>query len=124
MENHFSVPQMSSIIGVSVRTIERRLSTYGISIRETYANITDTELQSIVASIQTEHPMCGNRQMRGHLLARGFRVQQVRIWEAQRSVDPEGSLMRRLQTINRRHYSVPGLRSLYHIDGNHKLFIR
>ena len=29
--------------------------------------------------------------------------------------------MRRLSTINRRVYQVPGPKSLYHIDGNHKL---
>ena len=29
--------------------------------------------------------------------------------------------MRRLSAIHYRPYSVPGPRSLYHIDGNHKL---
>ena len=65
--------------------------------------------------------MCGNSQMRGHLLARGFRVQQTRIREAQRRVDPAGAVIRRLRVLNRREYSVPSPLSLYHIDGHHKL---
>ena len=118
-DNHFTVPQISQL--VSSRTIERRLSAYGISIRSTYANITDAEHHRLVADIQREHPFCGNQQMRGHLLSRGFRIQQHRIREAQRAFDPAGSIMRRLSTINRRAYSVAAPRSLWHIDGNHKL---
>ena len=85
VENQFSVPQMASMLGVSTKTVERQLSDYGISIRDTYTDMTNEELQSVVASIQNEHPMCGNRQMRGYLLARGFRVQQSRIREAQKA---------------------------------------
>ena len=40
---------------------------------------------------------------------------------SQRRVDPEGSIMRRLQAVNRRRYQVPSPRSLWHMDGNHKL---
>ena len=59
--------------------------------------------------------------MQGHLLSRGYRVQQNRIRESQRRVDPEGAIIRRLHVLNRREYSVPSPRSLYHIDGHHKL---
>ena len=38
-----------------------------------------------------------------------------------RQVDPEGTMARRLNVIHHRCYSVPAPRSLYHIDGNHKL---
>ena len=69
VDNYFTVPQISQLLGGSSRTVERRLSDYGISIRATYANITDVELCRLVADIQREHPFCGNRQMRGHLLS-------------------------------------------------------
>ena len=36
-------------------------------------------------------------------------------------VDPAGSVMRRLRALNRRKYHVPGPRSLWHMDSNHKL---
>ena len=60
--------------------------------------------------------MCGNVQMPGHLLAHGHRVQQIG-----NHVDPEGCVMRRLHVINRGQYRVPAPRSIWHIDGNHKL---
>jgi hypothetical protein len=59
--------------------------------------------------------------MQGHLLAKGYRVQQARVREAQRMIDPEGSMMRQLRTTNRREYYVPSPKSLWHMDGNHKL---
>lgn len=59
--------------------------------------------------------------MKGHLLSRGYRLQQHRIRESIRRVDPRGSMLCRLQVTNRQVYCVPSPRSLYHIDGNHKL---
>ena len=61
--------------------------------------------------------------MTGYLAARGVRIQQKRIRESLRRVDPEGTLMRALElnVINRRRYSVPSPLALWHIDGNHKL---
>lgn len=121
VESHFTVPQIAGILGVSVRTIRRRMTDYGLSVRMQYAVLTEQELDSIVSAIQEQFPMCGNRQMQGHLLSRGYRVQQVRIRESQRRVDPDGSVIRRLHVLNRRKYCVPSPLSLYHIDGNHKL---
>lgn len=65
--------------------------------------------------------MCGNWQMQGHLPARGYHIQQHRIREAQQRIDPQGSVLRRLNAIRRRVYSVPAPLSLWHIDGNRKL---
>jgi len=121
VENRFTVPQIASIIGVSVRTIFRRLTEYEISISAQYAELSDDELDTVVTEIQNQFPMCGNRQMQGHLLSRGLRVQQARIRDSQRRVDPSGTLVRRLHTIRRRKYKVKAPRSLYHMDGNHKL---
>ena len=70
---------MANIIGVSVRTIHRRLSQNGISISAQYANLTNDELDEIVGRIQKDHPMCGNRQMQGHLFSIGLRIQQIQL---------------------------------------------
>ena len=121
LEHRFSVPQISDQLGVSVSTVRRRMAEYNLSVSATYATITSSELDSLVREIQTLFPMCGNRQMQGHLLARGYRIQQHRIREAQRRIDPQGSVLRRLSTIHRRVYSVPAPLSLWYIDGNHKL---
>ena len=60
--------------------------------------------------------------MKGFLSQRGYTVQQERIRESMRRIDPEGVLLRGLQmrVIDRRHYRVPD-QCLWHIDGNHKL---
>ena len=121
MENRFTVPQMADLVGVSPRTIHRRMTEYGLSISSQYTDVTDEYLEQVLISIQKEYPWCGNRQMCGHRLARGLRVQQHRIRELQRKIDPNGAIIRRLSTVNRRKYQVPAPKSLYHIDGNHKL---
>ena len=108
------------MVGVSVRAIRRRMTDFSLYIRAQYSSLTDQELDAIVCDIQSQFPMCGNKQMQGHL-SRGHRVQQSRIREAQRRVDPEGAVIRRLHAVHRREYSVPAPQSLYHIDGHHKL---
>ena len=121
LQFRFTGTQMAEIIGVSLRTVRRRMTDYGLNISDQYADVTDHELEHLVMGIEMEFPTCGQKQMMGHLRARGYRVQQVRLREIMRRVDPEGSIMRRLTVLNRRRYSVPAPGSLWHIDGNHKL---
>ena len=123
VENNFTAPQMASIIGVSVRTIHCRLADFEISLSSKYSNLTDGELDEIVSGVQKDHPMCGTKQMQGHLFSLGLRIQQSRVRESQRRIDPHGSIIHRLHTISSRSYKVRAPRLLYHIDGNHK-FIR
>ena len=61
--------------------------------------------------------------MTGFLRSRGIVLQQNRIREAMRRINPEGTLLRalRLRVINRRKYQVASPLALWHIDGNHKL---
>ena len=113
IESHFNVPQMADMIGVSERTIHRRMLEYNLSIRSTYSEMTNQELDSVIADIHVEFPLCGYKQMSGHLLSRGIRVQQHRIRESMRRVDPEGTLARRLHVTHRRCYSVPAPRPLW-----------
>ena len=96
IEHRFSVPQVAEMFGVSISTVRRRMTEYGLSISATYSSISDEELDALVKDIQIMFPMCGNRQMLGQLLARGVRVQQHRVRESQRRIDPEGSMLRRL----------------------------
>ena len=121
IENRFTITRIAKMLGVSERTIYRRMAEFGYSVNAQYADLTDDDLCILISEIQEEFPMCGNRQMEGYLLSRGFRVQQSRIRETQRRISPEGTIMRRLKCLHRRRYSVASPRSLYHIDGNHKL---
>ena len=85
------------------------------------AHLDDDELDTLVREIQYQFPVCGNRQMQLQLLVRGVQVQQHRIRESQRRVDPQGSVLRWLHAIQRRVYKVAAPRSLWHIDSNQKL---
>ena len=111
----------ADVLCVSVRTVSRHMSLYGLSINATFTNISEQESDAIVASIQEEFPLGGYRQMQGHLKAQGLRVQQGRVRESQRRVDPGGCVMLRLSSMNRRVYRVNGPLALWHIEGNHKL---
>ena len=59
--------------------------------------------------------------MSSHLQIRGHRVQQSRVRESMRRVDPIGVVYRWSQTIHRRAYHVSCPNALWHIDGNHAL---
>ena len=121
LQSGFTVPQISLILNVSVRTVRRRMEAIDLCVRSFYTSIADQDLDSVVRRIQQQFGLCGNRQMQGHLLAEGIRVQQIRVRESQRRVDPGGVVLRRLTSISRRHYRVNGPLALWHIDGNHKL---
>ena len=121
VQSGFSVPQIATLLGVSVSTIRRRMLLHNLSIRDTYSDMSDDELDAVVAEAQRQFPGWGNRHMYGYLLSRGIRVQFQRVRESQSRLDPEGTAMRRLHSLQRRRYCVPGPQHLWHIDGNHKL---
>ena len=120
VSSNFSVPQIAGIVNVSVRTIRRRMLEYNLTIRGTYSNMSDVELDEI-AEVQQQFPSWGNRQMYGYFVSRGIRLQFERVRESQCRVDPEGSMLRRLHHLRRRRYCVHGPQHLWHLDGNHKL---
>ena len=109
IERHFSVPEISKLLGVSTQTVERRMSEYGLSIRGSYDGMmNDNELDDIVTGILKDFPNAGYKRMTGLLLARGIRVQQSRIRSAMQRVNPEGCLLRSLElnVLHRRKYQV------------------
>lgn len=120
LEVHLSVPAISDLLGVSVSTIRCRMNNYGLSVRDTYANIGDEELDYYIESVHNGHPTWGVRQTYGHLISIGIRVQYHRVRESLCRIDPEGSYMRRLRHLRRRKYAVAGPQSLWHIDGCHQ----
>ena len=111
------------MLNVRVRTVERRLHDFGLSTTENYSLIDDQSLDRVIQGILRDFPSFGYRRMTGALVSRGIKVQQVRIREAMRRVNPDGVLLRALAitTVNRRKYQVYGPLALWHIDGNHKL---
>ena len=123
VEHRFTIKDIAKMLGVSERTIKRRLKKFNIRIGETYDCLEDTELDSNVLEILRNFPNTGYKKMKGYLTARNFKIQEYRIRDSMRRVDPEGVALRALQSriIVRRKYSVAGPLSLWHMDGNHKL---
>lgn len=123
IERRFTVPEIASLLHVSESTVKRRMRVYGLSIHDTYSNICDDELDSIINEIIHQFPNTGYRGMLGFLSERGLRVAEYDVRRAMRRVDPLGVLERTLglRIVQRRTYSVPGSLALWHIDGHHKL---
>lgn len=117
----FNCPKIADVLGVSLSTIRRRMSEFGLSVTALYSTITDQELDSLVSQIKEDFPNCGSRLMHGHLLRRGHRISQIRVREALHRVDPEGVGIRWSSAVQRRKYAVFSPLSLWHLDGNHKL---
>ena len=123
IENGFTVPQIATMLSISKSTIRRRLRKFGISINQSYSNLTDDQLDLKIKDLISKFPNCGYRRMNGFLLAASIRIQEKRIQQSMRRVDPNGVLLRSLQIsfTNRRQYNGPAALSLWHIDGHHKL---
>ena len=119
--NHFTVHQVAQLLQTSTSTVRRRMREFGITVRSTYSLINDHQLNTLVRELQNQYPNCGYRLMKGHLAAMGHRIQESRIRDALRRVDPLGVMSRWIQGIHRRTYAVAGPNALWHIDGNHKL---
>lgn len=118
-----SVKCIASFVGVSRRTLQRRMNDWGFSVRDLYTNLTDDELDILVSDLHSSNPHAGYRMMLGLLRAQGYRVQWRRVRASMHRVDTAGIVLRmsELRCVIRRTYSVPGPRSLMHIDTNHKL---
>ena len=121
VENGFTCSKISNMLGISQRTIYRRMSEYDISIRQMYSNITDAELKEFITEAHSSFPNAGYRFIRGWLMQKGLRVQEQRVRVLMREIDPVGVTNRFFQSIRRRVYSVAGSQALWHLDGNHKL---
>ena len=91
----FSVVDIATLQGASVRTVERRLFEFGLSVRLTYSNIDNEELDQLIQNILTEFPNIGYRRMTGFLRSRDLRIQQCRIREAMQRDNPARVLLRR-----------------------------
>lgn len=97
IDRRFTVREIASLLGVGIRTVERRMNEFGLSIGRSYSTITDVELDSIVENIIRSFPNTGYKRMSGFLTSRGLRIQQNRIRSSMRRVHPEGCLLRALE---------------------------
>lgn len=119
----FTSGEISSMLCVSESTVKRRIREFESFVRPTYSDISDDDLDHIVERIMRGFPNSGYKRMTGLLQNAGHRIQQSRIRECMRRVNPDGVLLRALElrAVRRRRYQVRGPLALWHIDGNHKL---
>ncbi len=75
----FKCPQIAAVIGVSLSTVRRRMTEYGLSVTALYSNITNRELDTLITQIMGNFPNCGYRMVEGHLLRQGHRITHARI---------------------------------------------
>ncbi|KAK7889111.1 hypothetical protein WMY93_024671 [Mugilogobius chulae] len=123
LEMNLPLESISNLMNVSTRTLQRRLSEVGLSVRQKYTLLSDEELDEAVEGVKNEMPSAGYRMVRGRLTSMGIHVQWRRLTASMHRVDSLGILSRLvgLGCIVRRTYSVRGPLSLWHVDTNHKL---
>ena len=88
LEENFTSKDISCLLGVSESTVKRRIREFGINIRDGYCDFTDQQLDQLVSQFLNNFPNSGYRRMTGFLLSAGHRVQQLRVRESMRRVDP------------------------------------
>ena len=109
------------MLQISLRTLPRRMSEYGITQKMFQSTITELELDDKVREIVRYFPKIGYRRL-GELERQSIRITRSKARISLQRIDPVGVTERWLQgPVSRRKYSVKGPRSLWHIDGNHKL---
>lgn len=84
----FTVPQISNLLQVLTRTIERCLAEY-MSARS-FNTIEDKALDNKVMAIKSFHPNCGSKNLVGYLASRKIRVPRQRLRQSLQRVDPVG----------------------------------
>ena len=70
----FSATHITSMVGVSVRTIRRRMDNIRLQVSDLYSTLSDNELDIIINEILIQFPNTGYRMMAGHLKRRGVQV--------------------------------------------------
>ena len=122
-ELHFPWVRIAELLGISTKTLSRKRQEFQIEDEGgvNWSSLWNGELREIMQEIMTVTPGIGQTRMIGALHSRGIRVQQWKVREVMRELDPIGTALRWRGTICRRKYNVRGPNALWHIGGNHKM---
>lgn len=121
IEHGFTIADIAKVFHCSRRTIERRMSDAGLTMRNTYSNISDEQLVEITRQILSMNPRIGAKVLDGMLRSRDIKVQRHRVRDCLLVADPSSHRIRLMKALHRRKYSVRGSNALWHVDGYHKL---
>lgn len=121
----FSYVQTARILCVTEQTLRNRRREFGMSFgTDRYTDLSDEELDSVVATVLQITPEAGERYVIGALRSRGVQVQRSRVRASILRIDPVGRACRRRRVIFRRQYYVPGPNSLWYDYVFHLFFSR
>ena len=121
LQHNFKVHDIAVMFGCSKRTMERRMSQYGLSVRGRYSTISDADLREAIGHILHFNSNMGEKSVEGALKVRGIVVQRSRIRDSMYDVDPDSVQSRLRNVLHRRSYSVESPNALWHTDSHHKL---
>ena len=96
---------IAELLGISGKTLYRSRMHFESECSK-FAEITDNELNSVVAEIIKDRPCSGERMVSGSLLSRVYKVQRWRYRTSIRRVNPNPRNIKK-RTIFRRTYNVP-----------------
>ena len=68
----FTVPIIAKMLGVSVRTVRRRMTDFGLSSRARFSDVSDSDLDAVVKKLKKQYPHCGYRILTDFSRPRGF----------------------------------------------------
>ena len=111
MLNDFACPDV---------VVYKAINEYGINYQR-FSNLSQDEVENEVESVKNSHPNLGEIMVQSHLTRKGIHVEQEKVRNAIRAVDPEGVENRKQKPIKRQVYANPYPNYVWHIDGNHKL---
>lgn len=120
IDEGFKAKEISTLLGVSERTIYRRLHDFNLKFQE-FSDVSDSVLDEHLITLCNEFPNCGERFLNQILKQQGLVLQRVRLRESLLRVDSDGVKRRKKNGLHRRVYSVQGSNHLWHLDTNHKL---
>ena len=75
----FTWTKIAQILGISRRTLYRRLSEWNLPLDTYYSTISDSDLDGLVAQVKSENDTCGEILIMSHLHILGIRVQRSRL---------------------------------------------
>ena len=106
LANGFTGTAIAAMLGVSLRTVRRRIAEHGLLKNVFRSAITDAELDDVVNNIMEQFPNIGYSRLEGELRRRNILIPRVRCRETLRKLDPVGVVVRLRSLCYRRKYSV------------------
>jgi hypothetical protein len=107
-------------IEMSIRTLKRRIKSYGLQRRQVEYDIAEVK-EAIENIIDGHGSLQGYRSVWHTLQLKGLRVLRVVVQEILREIDPKATGLRQAHRLKRREYHNLGPNYAWHCDGYDKL---